>query len=239
MPARAAQLRRRLTRLPDRRMSRAPPRGSEEAPVLNAFVDVGALSALLSVVIIDVVLAGDNAVVVGMAAAGLPAEQRRRVILIGIAAATVLRIGLAFAAKFLLAIIGLTLAGGLLLLWVAWKFYRELRPCHDADAHDEPRPVVAKSFRQAALQVTIADLSMSLDNVLAVAGTARDHPWVLALGLLLSVALMAVASNVIARLLARYHWIAWIGLGIVMVVALRMIYEGSAEVLHLAAPRLH
>ncbi|HEX6840117.1 MAG TPA: TerC family protein [Stellaceae bacterium] len=239
MPARAAQLRRRLTRLPDRRMSPAPPLGSEEAPVLNDLVDVGALSALLSVVIIDVVLAGDNAVVVGMAAAGLPAEQRRQVILIGIAAATVLRIGLAFAAKFLLAIIGLTLAGGLLLLWVAWKFYRELRPRPDADAHDEPRPVVAKSFRQAALQVTVADLSMSLDNVLAVAGTARDHPWVLALGLLLSVALMAAASNVIARLLARHHWIAWIGLGIVMVVALRMIYEGSAEVLHLAAPRLH
>jgi YjbE family integral membrane protein len=209
---------------------------------LNHLVDVGALSAFFSVVIIDVVLAGDNAVVVGMAAAGLPAEQRRRVILIGIAAATALRIGLAFAAKFLFAIIGLTLAGGLLLLWVAWKFYRELRPGHDADAHDkprEPRPLVAKSFRQAVVQVAAADVSMSLDNVLAVAGTARDHPWVLALGLLLSVTLMGVASNVIARLLARHHWIAWIGLGIVMVVALRMIYEGSAEVLHLAAPRLH
>lgn len=206
---------------------------------MNDLVDVGALSALFSVVIIDVVLAGDNAVVVGMAAAGLPAEQRRRVILIGIAAATALRIGLAFAAKFLLAIIGLTLAGGLLLLWVAWKFYRELRPGHAADAHDEPRPVVAKTFRQAAVQITAADLSMSLDNVLAVAGTARAHPWVLVLGLLLSVTLMGVASNVIARLLARHHWIAWIGLGIVMVVALRMIYEGSAQVLHLAALRLH
>jgi len=203
---------------------------------LHDLVDVGALSALLSVVIIDVVLAGDNAVVVGMAAAGLPAQQRRRVILIGIAAATALRIGLAFAAKFLLAIIGLTLAGGLLLLWVAWKFYRELRPQHDAtDAHDERRPVGARSFRQAVVQVTVADVSMSLDNVLAVAGTARDHPWVLALGLLLSVALMGIASNIVARLLARHHWIAWIGLGIVMVVALRMIYEGSAEVLHLTA----
>jgi len=207
---------------------------------LNDLVDVGALGALFSVVIIDVVLAGDNAVVVGMAAAGLPAEQRRRVILIGIAAATALRIGLAFAAKFLLALIGLTLAGGLLLLWVAWKFYRELRPQHDAtDAHDKQRPVVARSFRQAVMQITVADLSMSLDNVLAVAGTARDHPWVLALGLLLSVALMGIASNIVARLLARHHWIAWIGLGIVMVVALRMIYEGSAEVLHLTAPRLH
>ena len=201
---------------------------------MSDFVDLGALSALVSVVIIDVVLAGDNAIVVGMAAAGLPAEQRRKVILIGIAAATVLRIGLAFVAKFLLAIIGLTLAGGLLLLWVAWKFYRELRPHQDADVDaDEPRPRAAKTFRQAVVQITAADVSMSLDNVLAVAGTARDHPWVLVLGLLLSVALMGIASSFIARLLARHHWIAWVGLGIITVVALRMIYEGSAEVLHL------
>ena len=208
---------------------------------MNDLVDVGALSALLSVVIIDVVLAGDNAIVVGMAAAGLPAEQRRRVILIGIAAATVLRIGLAFAARFLLAIIGLTLAGGLLLLWVAWKFYRELRPRDDVHAGDaKPRPVVVKTFRQAVVQITAADVSMSLDNVLAIAGTARDHPWVLVLGLLLSVALMGLASNLIARLLVRHHWIAWVGLGIITVVALRMIYEGSTEVLHLStAPRLH
>ncbi|HKW52332.1 MAG TPA: YjbE family putative metal transport protein [Stellaceae bacterium] len=203
---------------------------------MNDLVDVGALSALLSVLVIDVVLAGDNAIVVGMAAAGLEPEQRRKVILIGIAAATVLRIGLAFAARFLLAIIGLTLAGGLLLLWVAWKFYRELRPGHDADAdRGGHRPVAAKTFRQAVVQITAADVSMSLDNVLAVAGTARDHPWVLVLGLLLSVALMGLASNYIARLLARYHWIAWIGLGIITVVALRMIYEGSSEVLHLAS----
>jgi YjbE family integral membrane protein len=206
---------------------------------LNDLVDFGALSALVSVMIIDVVLAGDNAIVVGMAAAGLQAEQRRRVILIGIAAATVLRIGLAFAARFLLAIIGLTLAGGLLLLWVAWKFYRELRPPRDAEAHGELQPVAAKTFRQAVVQITVADVSMSLDNVLAVAGTARDHPWVLVLGLLLSVALMAVASNIIARLLARHHWIAWVGLGIITVVALRMIYEGSTEVLHVTAPQLH
>jgi YjbE family integral membrane protein len=208
---------------------------------LNDLVDFGALSALLSVVIIDVVLAGDNAIVVGMAAAGLPAEQRRQVILIGIAAATVLRIGLAFAAKFLLAIIGLTLAGGLLLLWVAWKFYRELRPGDHAEADGgESRQPRAKTFRQAVVQITAADVSMSLDNVLAVAGTARDHPWVLVLGLLLSVALMGLASNFIARLLARFHWIAWVGLGIITVVALRMIYEGSAEVLHLTTvPRLH
>jgi len=208
---------------------------------LNDFGDLGALSALLSVVIIDVVLAGDNAIVVGMAAAGLPAEQRRKVTVIGIAAATVLRIGLATVATWLLAIIGLTLAGGVLLLWVAWKFYRELRPRRDADATGgEPRARPIKTFRQAVVQITAADVSMSLDNVLAVAGAARDHFWVLALGLVLSVALMGLASNVIARLLARYHWIAWVGLGIITVVALRMIYEGSAEVLHLtAAPHPH
>ena len=206
---------------------------------MNDLVDLGALGALLSVVIIDVVLAGDNAIVVGMAAAALPAEQRRQVILIGTAAATALRIGLAFAARFLLAVIGLTLAGGLLLLWVAWKLYRELRPRRDADAHDAAQPAAAKSFGQAVLQITLADVSMSLDNVLAIAGTARDHPWVLALGLSLSVALMALASNVIARLLTRHHWIAWIGLGIITVVALRMILEGSAEVLHLTTPAPH
>jgi YjbE family integral membrane protein len=208
---------------------------------LNDFLDVGALGALLSVVIIDVVLAGDNAIVVGMAAAGLPAEQRRRVIVIGIAAATVLRITLATVATWLLAIIGLTLAGGVLLLWVAWKFYRELRPRHDAGASDgELRPPAVKTFRQAVVQITAADVSMSLDNVLAVAGTARDHFWVLALGLVLSVALMGLASNFIARLLARYHWIAWVGLGVITVVALRMIYEGSSEVLHLTVtPRPH
>jgi YjbE family integral membrane protein len=208
---------------------------------LSDLTDLGVLSALLSVVIIDVVLAGDNAIVVGMAAAGLPEEQRRKVILIGIAAATVLRIGLALAAKFLLAIIGLTLAGGLLLLWVAWKFYRELRPRGGVHADGgEPRPLAAKTFRQAVVQITAADVSMSLDNVLAVAGTARDHPWVLVLGLLLSVALMGIASNFIARLLARHHWIAWVGLGIITLVAVRMIYEGSTEVLHLTvAPRAH
>ena len=206
---------------------------------MDDFVDFGALSALLSVVIIDVVLAGDNAIVVGMAAAGLPVEQRRKVIFIGIAAATVLRIALATVATWLLAIIGLTLAGGVLLLWVAWKFYRELRPRHDAAAGSaELRPPAVKTFRQAVVQITAADVSMSLDNVLAVAGTARDHFWVLVLGLTLSVALMALASNFIARLLARYHWIAWVGLGIITVVALRMIYEGSAEILHLSvAPR--
>jgi YjbE family integral membrane protein len=196
------------------------------------FVDLGSMSALLSVVIIDVVLAGDNAIVVGMAAAGLPRERRRWVILIGIGAATVLRIGLASVAVSLLAIIGLTLAGGVLLLWVAWKLFRELRQHQrgmacGAALHGPP----VKSFAQAVWQVVLADVSMSLDNVLAVAGTARDHFWVLAVGLLLSVALMGLASNLVARLLARYRWIAWIGLAIVTAVALRMIYDGSTEVM--------
>jgi YjbE family integral membrane protein len=193
-------------------------------------IDLGGVTALLSVMVIDLVLAGDNAIVVGMAAAGLPVAQRRKVILLGIIAATVLRIALASVAVSLLAIIGLTLAGGVLLLWVAWKFYRELRPRRRGD---EPEAAVApKTMRKAIWQIVAADLSMSLDNVLAVAGTARNHIWVLVLGLTLSVALMGLASSLVARLLARYPWIAWIGLGIVTVVALRMIYEGSSEILH-------
>ncbi len=205
---------------------------------LSELGGLGDLGALLSIVIIDVVLAGDNAIVVGMAAAGLPPAERRKVILIGIAAATLLRIAFAAVAVSLLAIIGLTLAGGVLLLWVAWKLYRELRP--GPGAHREAVERVAaprKSFAQASLQIAVADLSMSLDNVLAVAGTARDNYLILAAGLVLSVALMGFASNLVARLLARHRWIAWIGLAIVTVVALRMIYEGGAEVLE-HAPRL-
>ncbi len=209
----------------------------EDLP-LSELGGLGDLGALLSIVIIDVVLAGDNAIVVGMAAAGLPPAERRKVILIGIAAATLLRIAFAAVAVSLLAIIGLTLAGGVLLLWVAWKLYRELRP--GPGAHREAVERVAaprKSFAQASLQIAVADLSMSLDNVLAVAGTARDNYLILAAGLVLSVALMGFASNLVARLLARHRWIAWIGLAIVTVVALRMIYEGGAEVLE-HAPRL-
>ena len=198
---------------------------------MSDYVDLGGLSALLSVVIIDVVLAGDNAVVVGMAAAGLPVAQRRPVILIGIAAATLLRIGLASVAVSLLAIIGLTLAGGILLLWVAWKLFRDLRPRRGHATCAEGGEAPPKSFAQAATQIVLADVSMSLDNVLAVAGTARNHFWVLAAGLVLSVALMGLASNLVARLIGRHHWIAWIGLAIVATVALRMIYEGSAEVM--------
>jgi YjbE family integral membrane protein len=200
---------------------------------LLELIDLNAIGALLSVVIIDVVLAGDNAIVVGMAAAGLPRKQRHRVILLGIGVATILRIALASVAVSLLAIIGLTLAGGILLLWVAWKLYRELRPKERAESSGSTvRASPPKTVARATWQVVVADISMSLDNVLAVAGTARDHFWVLAIGLLLSVALMGFASNFVARLLARYPWGAWIGLAIVTAAALRMIYDGSTEVMH-------
>ena len=200
-------------------------------------VSLNEISALVSVVIIDVVLAGDNAIVVGMAAAGLPLRHRRRVIVLGIAAATVLRILFAFVALELLeTVLGVTLAGGLLLLYVAWKMYRELRESRvvavPAMAATGPVPRLRqKSQTQALLQIVLADLSMSLDNVLAVAGVARDHPYVLGLGLALSVALMGVASTYVAKLLDRFFWISWIGLGIVTFVALRMIWEGSEQIL--------
>jgi YjbE family integral membrane protein len=199
-------------------------------------IEVNQLGALLSVVIIDVVLAGDNAVVVGMAASGLPVEQRRRVILFGIAIATALRILFAYFAAQLLVIIGLTLAGGILLLWVSWKTYREIRATPTNDQLLTVRkecgpPVRKKSAAQALGRIVLADVSMSLDNVLAVAGTARDHFWVLVFGLALSVALMGIASNYIARLLERHFWISWVGLGIIAFVALRMIWDGSTEVI--------
>ena len=196
--------------------------------ILSPGGDLAALGAFLSVVVIDVVLAGDNAVVVGMAAAHLEKRQRRRAIFWGIVVATVLRIALALVAVDLLEIIGLTLAGGILLLWVAWKLYRDLAGKEDEPAHGhKPSPI---TFRQALLRIVLADVSMSLDNVLAVAGTARNHVWVLIGGLTLSVALMGVASEITGRLIARYRWIAWFGLAIVTLVALRMIYEGSTEV---------
>ena len=198
------------------------------------------LSALASVVIIDVVLAGDNAIVVGMAAARLPPTRRRRIIGLGIGAATVLRILFAYFAARLLEIIGLTLAGGVLLLWVAWKFYRETRQMQfggrlsaGAPAHGRP---ALRSATAAWTRIVLADVSMSLDNVLAIAGAAREHIYVLTFGLLLSVALMGVAANQIARLLERHFWISWVGLGIVTFVALRMIWDGSGEVVHWAAP---
>jgi YjbE family integral membrane protein len=187
------------------------------------------------VLIIDIVLAGDNAIIVALAAATLPPEQRRRVIIYGIAAATVLRILFALVTMRLLEVIGLTFAGGLLLLWVSWKFYRELR--HSAAAVPQAEgaaPQRRKSTRQALLQIVLADLSMSFDNVMAVAGVARSQsdPWILVVGLVASVALMGVASNFLAQLLNRYGWIAWLGLGIVTFVALRMIWDGSFEIAH-------
>jgi YjbE family integral membrane protein len=203
-------------------------------------VPAGALAALAQVILIDLVLAGDNAVVIGIAAAGLPPAQRKRAILIGILAATVLRIGFAFVAIELLAIIGLVLAGGILLLWVSWKMWRELRAsAREAEdrAFDEPgaQPAKPKTFAQAAWQIVMADVSMSLDNVLAVAGAARDHPITLLIGLVLSIVLMGVAANVIAKLLHKHRWIAFVGLAIIVYVALDMIWRGAWEIYAVAA----
>jgi YjbE family integral membrane protein len=181
------------------------------------------LTVLAQVVMIDVALAGDNAVVVGMAVAGLPEARRRPAILLGIGGATVLRILLGTMAVRLLDIIGLTLAGGLLLLWVCWRMYRELR----ATANPHGRVGGEKTLRQAMWQIVVADLSMSLDNVLAVAGAAHGHPWVLVTGLLFSVVLMGVAATAISRLLGRYRWVGWIGLLIVLHVAIEMIWTGG------------
>ncbi len=190
------------------------------------------LTALISVVLIDIVLAGDNAVVVGTAAAGLPPAQQRKVIMLGAGLALVARIGFALVAVQLLAIIGLVLAGGILLLWVAWKIWRELHTGGHAGEAGDAKPVAAKSMRSAIMQVAVADISMSLDNVLAVAGAAREHPYIMIFGLLLSIALMAVAAQLIARLIDRHRWIAYVGLVIVLVVAVKMIWEGGLEVFH-------
>jgi YjbE family integral membrane protein len=184
------------------------------------------LVALAQVVMIDVALAGDNAVVVGLAVAGLPARQKRPAILLGIGGATVIRIAMGAVALQLLAIIGLLLAGGILLLWVCWKMFRELRRTHRIAIDGTG----TKTLGQAMVQIVLADVSMSLDNVLAVAGAAHDRFWVLVTGLLLSVGLMGLAAGLIARLLERHRWIAWVGLLIVMYVALTMIWHGGHEV---------
>ena len=201
--------------------------------------------ALMQVIGIDLVLAGDNAIVIGLAAAGLPKDQRAKAILVGIAAATVMRIGFALVTTQLLEIVGLLLAGGILLLWVCWKMWQELRA--DAHAHDiEAVEALAnadidkdgaiaddaprKTFAQAATQIVVADVSMSLDNVLAVAGAAKDHPTVLIIGLILSIAMMGLAASFIANLLNKYRWIAYIGLLIILYVALKMMWEGWHEV---------
>lgn len=184
-------------------------------------------AALAQVVLIDIALAGDNAVVVGLAVVGLPAEQRRLAIVLGIAGATVIRIGFGLVALNLLEILGLTLAGGLLLLWVAWKMLRELRHRARTAAQSTGR---RKTLATAMLQIILADISMSLDNVLAVAGAANGSTWVLAAGLVLSVALMGAAADLLARVVERQRWVAWVGLLIVLSVALRMIWEGSHRV---------
>jgi YjbE family integral membrane protein len=194
--------------------------------ILADFSNLGspsAMSAFLQVLMIDIMLAGDNAIVVGAIAAGLKPQQRKNVILIGIIAALVLRIIFALAVTQLLQIVGLTFAGGLLLLWVAWKMWRELRSDHKTHA-DGLKP--AKSFAAAAWAVAIADVSMSLDNVLAVAGAAREHPGILIIGLILSVVLMGLAANLLARVIERYRWIAYVGLAVILFVALKMIHEG-------------
>jgi YjbE family integral membrane protein len=188
----------------------------------------GGLFALAQVLMIDIVLAGDNAVVIGLAAARVPKQLRRKVILFGLGAAVLLRVGMAFIAVNLMQIIGLTLAGGILLLWVSWRFWRDISGAHDAK-HAEID--TNTSLRRAILQIVLADVSMSLDNVLAVAGAARAHLDVLAIGLLMSVALMGVAANLIARLLERYRWISYIGLAIVIYVAVSMIWSGSHDVI--------
>lgn len=207
--------------------------------IVNDFSNIGtpsALAAFLQIVMIDIVLAGDNAIVVGALAAGLPADQRRKVIMIGIIAALVLRIIFALGISVLLAQGGwLIVAGGLLLLFVAWRMYRDLRAGHAGESEGSPeiegdensglKP--AKSFAAAAWGVAVADVSMSLDNVLAVAGAARAHPGILIVGLILSVILMGIAANIIAKYIERFKWIAWIGLAVIVYVAAKMIWEGS------------
>ena len=192
-----------------------------------------ALVELLEVVFVNLVLSADNAIVVGIAVAGLPAGRRWQVMVLGIAAATGLRIVFAAFTVQLLAVIGLLLAGGLLLLWICWKLWRELRGGRlslDAAAGEAP-----KSMREAIVQIVVADVSMSLDNVLAVAGVARSHLWVLVVGLALSIAFMGLAAALIARLLNRQAWIAYIGLAVILYVAVRMVWDGAVEVLAAAA----
>lgn len=198
------------------------------------------LTALSTVIGIDIVLAGDNAVIVAMAAAGLSKELRAKAIMIGIVAAMLMRVIFALVAAQLMTIVGLMAAGGVLLLWVAWKLWRELREnqssqqtssSSEALSEGEESPTVfvpeRKTLRQAIVQILVADLTMSLDNVLAVAGAAHDHPYIMAFGLFLSVALMGVAATWIARLLERNRWIAYVGLLLILYVALKMIWEGG------------
>jgi YjbE family integral membrane protein len=202
------------------------------------------ITALFSVIVIDLVLAGDNAVVVGMAAAGLRPAIRHKAIIYGIAAAAVLRIVFAIFTSELLEVLGLTLAGGLLLLWVTWKLWREIRAGYQADpayaalsvgADARPSAGAQKTFGQALLQIVVADVSMSLDNVLAVAGAARHHIVVLVIGLTLSVALMGVAANLVAGILKKHPWLSYLGLVLIALVAMHMIWDGGHQVANAAS----
>jgi YjbE family integral membrane protein len=209
------------------------------------FLSPDALNALLQVVLIDLVLAGDNAIVIGLAAAGLPQAQRGRAILIGIVAATMLRILFAGLATQILQIVGLLLAGGILLLWVCWKMWRELRasPAEPMEAKQAAGAAAGtsgqgkprKTLVQATWQIIVADVSMSLDNVLAVAGAAREHPMVMIFGLALSIAMMGVAASFIARLLQNHRWIAYVGLAVILYVAVEMIFRGTLDIMMVAS----
>jgi YjbE family integral membrane protein len=223
---------------------------------MDAVFSIQTLSAFVQVILIDIALAADNAVVIGLAAAGLAPSQRRKAIFWGILAATVMRIAFASVTVQLLQIVGLVLAGGILLLWVSWKMWAELHPegvravfanwrerrrggpaveAGGAGHIGVGQAIPAKTLRQATTQIVLADLSMSLDNVLAVAGAAREHPMALVFGLALSIAMMGVAAMTIARLLERHKWIAYLGLAVVLYVAVRMILEGTEQVLHVAS----
>lgn len=201
-------------------------------------LEPGALQALTKVILIDLMLAGDNAIIIGALAAGLPAHERRKVIAVGMVAALVLRIGFAIIVTELLDVVGLRLAGGLLLLWVCWKMYRELRPHTPEDHEGGPALTSTKTFLGAVWAVAIADVSMSLDNVLAVAGAAQHHIEVMVIGLVLSVALMGVAANYVAKVIERFQWLGWIGLGLILYVAVEMIIGGGQDVTPYVLPIL-
>ena len=204
---------------------------------MSEFFTLDVFAAFLQVVLIDLVLAGDNAVVIGLAAAGLPEGQRGKAILIGIGAATMLRILFAVVATQIMQIVGLLLAGGILLLWVCWKMWRELRASAKADADNAAvgEGLPRKTLFQATTQIIVADVSMSLDNVLAVAGAAREQPVVLIFGLILSIAMMGAAASFIARLLQNHRWIAYVGLLVILYVAIDMVIRGISEVAKVAS----
>jgi YjbE family integral membrane protein len=199
-------------------------------------ISAAEISAFFQVILVDLVLAGDNAIVIAMAVASFPARKRAQLLMIGIGAATVVRILFALATVHLMQIVGLMLAGGLLLLWVCWKLWREIESVRTMEL--SPAGIYSgavgqpptKTVGRAITQIVVADISMSLDNVLAVAGIARDHTWVLVFGLALSIAFMGFCATVLARWLQRYHWIAYVGLLTILYVAVSMIWDGSMEV---------